>query len=349
MNKKIGVIGHLGMKKEFCDGQTVKTKNLVGLLENVGKFSVFRVDTYLFRINKIKLLLDSLRCLLTCEHIFLLVSVNGMRFYLPFLYYVNKLTKRKIYHYVIGSELLDMVETDASLVKYLNALTVNWFEYEKGTQFLQTKGVKNASTLTNFKLIQPVYEAHPYEDTNGVYRFCTFSRVMQEKGITDAIQAVADINAEYGKKLATLDVYGPVDPGYSQVFDQLLREYKDCIQYKGVINSGSSVDALKEYYALLFPTHWAGEGVPGTIIDAFASGIPVIASDWNANSSLIENGKQGIIYPSADLTSLKEAIIWAIQERDAMNKMRFDSREAYNQYTPEAVLSVIVNEMGKPQ
>lgn len=345
MNKKVGVIGHLGMKKNFCDGQTVKTKNLVDLLENVGGFSVFRVDTHLFKVNKIKLMLDSLHCLLTCKHIFLLVSTNGMRFYLPFLYYVNKLTKRKIYHYIIGSELLDMVDRDASLVKYLNGLTANWFEYERGTQFLRSKGVKNASTLTNFKMIQPVTEAYPYENADGVYRFCTFSRVMEEKGITDAITAIADINAQYGRKIATLDVYGPVAPDYSQTFDRLLQENKEHTQYKGIINSANSVESLKDYYALLFPTRWAGEGVPGTIIDAFASGLPVIATDWNANSSLIQNGKQGIIYPSMDLNSLKEAVIWGIQNRDAMNKMRFDSREEYNRYTPDAVFRVIKTEM----
>lgn len=34
---------------------------------------------------------------------------------------------------------------------------------------------------------------------NAPFRFCTFSRVMKEKGIEDAIEAIRDINSERGK------------------------------------------------------------------------------------------------------------------------------------------------------
>ena len=103
-----------------------------------------------------------------------------------FLYYLNKITHRRIYHYIIGSELLEMVAKNPKFVKYLNALDANWFEYDSGTRYLESQGVTNVTTLPNFKVIQPVENAMPYNAENGVFRYCTFSRVMEEKGITDA-------------------------------------------------------------------------------------------------------------------------------------------------------------------
>lgn len=341
---KVGVIGHLGGPEHFVDGQTVKTKNLVMLLENAG-FHIVKADTYFNKVNKFRLLMDTMACLARCRHIFLLVSEGGMGFYLPFLYYLNKVTKRHIYHYVIGSELLAMVEKNEKLVKYLNALDANWFEYESGTQYLKSKGVTNVSTLPNFKLITPVPEAGTYGAEDGVYRFCTFSRVMEEKGITDAIVAVRDINAKQGRLVAALDIYGPVEPKYKAELERLLRENQSCVSYKGVADSTQSVQILKEYYALLFPTRWAGEGVPGTVIDAYAAGIPVIASDWNANREIIQHNRQGLLYPNDAMPTLRDAVSWSLEHPEEMARMRLGSRNEFTRYMPETILQVILDEM----
>lgn len=347
MKAKIAVIGHFGGKKQFFDGQTVKTKNVTKLLETYLKTPIIPVDTYFFKTNKLKLLLDSLLCLLRCDHVFLMVSDRGMQFYLPFLFFINKITKRHIYHYIIGSKLLSLVEENEKLVKYLNVMKVNWFEYESGTQFLREKGVRNAVTLANFKYLSPVTQAKNYESNNDVFHFCTFSRVMEEKGITDAIRAISSINEKFGIQVASLDIYGPVEPKYKEKFESLLQQNQDCVCYKGTVESTNSVEILKDYYALLFPTHWQGEGCPGTVIDAFAAGIPVIASDWNANKELISNGEQGVIYPNKTVTTLQDAVEWSMQHTEEMNRMRELSRREYEKYAPDAVMQVILDKMNE--
>lgn len=347
MHEKIGVIGHFGSDKEYYDGQTIKTKSLVRLLETCDGVSIKIVDTYFFKTGKMKLLLDTISCLFSCNHIFLLVSENGMKFYLPFLYFCNLFARKNIYHYIIGSSLLELVSSNKKYVKYLNAMTVNWFEYEAGTMYLQRQGVRNAETLANFKMIIPVKETQKYVDINGGYKFCTFSRVMEEKGITDAIQAICEINKENKSIVATLDIYGPLDAKYQAEFERLLKNSQHCVAYKGVVESNNSVEVIKNYYALLFPTRWKGEGVPGTVIDAFAAGIPVIASDWNVNKEIVQNGKQGIIYPNESLTDLKSAIWWSIQNIQKMDEMRVFSREEYINYMPDTILQIILEKMKK--
>jgi glycosyltransferase involved in cell wall biosynthesis len=60
-----------------------------------------------------------------------------------------------------------------------------------------------------------------------------------------------------------------------------------------------SVEVLKEYFSLLFPTYYEGEGFAGTLIDAYSAGVPVIATDWRYNAELI-NQNTGYVYPTGD-------------------------------------------------
>lgn len=345
--KKIAIIGHFDEKGKYCDGQTVKTMNLTNLLTDCSDISIMRVDTHYVRSNKFKLLFHTLKAVIACKHIFLLVSVNGMKFYLPFFHYLSKVKHCNVYHYIIGSELLEMVKVNPKLVKYLNSLTINWFEYDSGTEYLQSQGVVNVSTLPNFKILSPVEEPIVCNQNSGVFRFCTFSRVMEEKGITEAIEAVSAINHEKGRICATLDIYGQIEPCYQTKLNELLSTNPTCVAYKGVVDSQKSVDILKNYYALLFPTKWVGEGFPGTIVDAFAAGIPVIASDWNANKEIVHNDEQGIIYPNDKVQTLKEAIEYSLKETKTMAEMRKKSREEFERYAPDGVLRVILKTMNE--
>ena len=65
---------------------------------------------------------------------------------------------------------------------------------------------------------------------------------------------------------------------------------------------------LAKYDAMLFPTYWHGEGFPGIIIDAFVSGLPVIATDWSLNADIIEDGKTGVILKENTVEALAEAM-----------------------------------------
>lgn len=46
-------------------------------------------------------------------------------------------------------------------------------------------------------------------------RVCTFSRILKEKGIEDAIKAVKLVNDELGRDVFLLDIFGEVDNAQS--------------------------------------------------------------------------------------------------------------------------------------
>lgn len=97
---------------------------------------------------------------------------------------------------------------------------------------------------------------------------------MKEKGIEDIIHAVEDINEKYGSKKFALDIYGQIDEGYRDSFESMIKKFPDYIRYCGTVPFDKSTEALKNYFALVFPTRFYTEGIPGTIIDAYASRCP---------------------------------------------------------------------------
>lgn len=140
---------------------------------------------------------------------------------------------------------------------------------------------------------------------------------MKEKGIEDAIEAIRDINSERGKKIVTLDIYGPAEESYLNHLKEILKD-DDVCAYKGVVLANESVEALKDYYALLFPTHWKHEGIPGTIIDALSAGVPIIARRWQYCGEMIDDKKTGLVYDFEEPDLLRTRIEYAIEHQDEM-------------------------------
>ena len=96
----------------------------------------------------------------------------------------------------------------------------------------------------------------------------------------------------------------PFKEDYKEHFLQIIDDVPKYIQYKGITESNLSSAILKDYYFLLFPTYYPGEGFAGTLIDAFSSGLPVIATDWMYNSEIIKNGFNGYLFSPNNLDEL---------------------------------------------
>ena len=107
-----------------------------------------------------------------------------------------------------------------------------------------------------------------------------------------------------------------------------------------------SDEVIKDYFALLFPTFWKGEGFPGTIVDAFSAGLPVIASDWNYNSEIVKNKINGILYPNDEMDDLYQAMKWMIDNNNIITSMKKNCIETACRYQPDEYICKIVKFIG---
>lgn len=92
---------------------------------------------------------------------------------------------------------------------------------------------------------------------------------------------------------------------------------------------------MKSARALVFPSVWY-EGFPMVIAEAYAAGLPVIASDLGSMSSLVEHGRTGLHFRPGDLEDLAKKIERALKHPSQLAMMREEARAEFEaKYTAE--------------
>lgn len=304
------------------------------------------MDTYEYKKHPVRTLLRSAACLWKNESVILLVSANGESFYLPFLYYLNKIFRKKIYRRGIGGALVSDVKKHPKWIKYLNSFEVNWVQGKQQTRDLKRMGVLNAEEIGNFRNDRLKYPKDMENFHKTPYPFVTFGRVMKEKGAGLAMEAVAQVNRKKGFQAAVLDIYGPIEADFENEFRNLLKQCGSFVQYKGILPAEQSTRVLSCYYMHLFPSTWRGEGVAGSLADALSAGVPSISSDWNLNDTVIKDGYSGFCYDYRKPELLKEKILYAIEHPGEINAMRQNCLSAARRFSPDAVMGTVVSRMG---
>ncbi|ABN53541.1 MAG TPA: glycosyl transferase family 1 [Hungateiclostridium thermocellum] len=331
---KVGICGHFGGNHNFLDGQTIKVKSLTeAIKDNIGEHNVLCVDTYNWKKRPIRLLRKCFRLARKCKNIVILPAQNGIKVLVPLFSLINKLFGRKLFYVVIGGWLPTFLKNYKWLVSWLHHMDGIFVETASMSEKLIEFGLKNVLVMPNFRQLR-IVDINELQDTHALpYKLCTFSRVLKEKGIEDAINAVIKVNTDCGREVCTLDIYGQIDEKYKDAFWAIMSNVPAYIKYKGEAPYEKAVDVLKDYYLMLFPTYYEGEGFAGTIIDAFASGLPVIASDWRYNSEIVQDYKTGRIFRTKDIKELAEIILYCLEHGDEVMEMKKNCIEEARKYT----------------
>lgn len=333
------VVGNFGDAQGLTDGQRIKTLELYrALVDAYGEAQVSRVN--LQGKHRVVLSFRLLLSLMRCRNLIVLVSRNGRRTVIPLLVVMNRLFHRRIFHSLIASTTHETLAQFPGLVKYYQRLSGNWTETTRELELLRAQGLRNVCVVKNFKRLPILKEEALVYRTQEPFRFCTFSRIEARKGIAEAAEAVRTVNARFGRTVCTLDIYGKVEPGYADEFQALLARFGDAVRYRGVVPFDRSVETLKQYYMLLFPTKYYTEGIPGTVIDALSAGLPTIYARWESCGDVLSDAL-GIGYPFDDAAALTDAVEAAVRDPARINAMKPACLEAARQYSPEQVLRQI--------
>lgn len=342
---KLCICGHFAFGQQRTNGQTVKTANLYEALQS--RFDVVPIDTYHWKRHPFRLLFRLMAAERHCDAIIMLPAHNGVRVFSRLFVTLNKVFRKRLFYDVIGGWLPELTVRYPRMAACLKRFDGIWVETTAMEQALVQQGFSNITVVPNFKDLRILTPQELTYSIDKPYRLCTFSRVMKEKGIEDAVAAVRTVNEKQGETVFSLDIYGPVDEHYRERFDSLQAAFPDYIRYRGTVPAAESVETLRPYFALLFPTYYEGEGLAGTIIDAMASGVPVISSDWRYNTEIIAEGINGLIFKTHNQKSLEKRLLYASENVEAVNNMRKKCLEAAEHYTKatfeQKVLSILLN------
>jgi glycosyltransferase involved in cell wall biosynthesis len=152
-------------------------------------------------------------------------------------------------------------------------------------------------------------------------------RLVHEKGVEVLLDAWKRIGNRVPLKIIG---DGPLAPLLSKAADG-----GGGITWLGSKSLPDTHEILKEAAFLVFPSIWY-EALPRTIVDSFAVGTPVLASDVGAMSRLVADGRTGRHFRTGDPNDLAEKALWLAGQPKELAAMRSAAREEYRlKYTAE--------------
>lgn len=345
MNKKIiGIIGYFAVGLSKSGGQEVKTCSISEELCRIyGKGEVEKIDTLNWRKHPVRFFVRVVLLGLKCKNVVILPAHKGIRVLAPILLAVQKCRYFKIHYAVIGGWLPSMTSTNKRLKRMLQQFDYIYVETSSMKKSMEEQNFKNIVLFPNFKHITPIEQDDISDDYEEPYRLCFFARITEEKGLSDIVDAVLWINAKYDKDVFTLDIYGPVQRGQEYWFAELRKKFGKSIQYRGVVEPDESVTVLKTYFGLVFPTHYKTEGIPGTILDAYSAGIPVISSRWDNCGDLLDEGKTGYGYELGDIEELIKCLEKVYDDPYRFISMKINCIKKAENFSPDKIVKIMTN------
>jgi len=182
--------------------------------------------------------------------------------------------KRKTIDFTLRNSDINFFETKY-LVKYFKKFNTNtfWFPNVRKKQVITTDSVYKS-------------------------KFIFVGSVNEKKGIEILCKASNLLTKKY-----TIDIYGMLDEKYTESFFDDFN-----VNYKGRLRPENVAKVMSEYDVLVLPTFWQGEGYPGVIIEALSVGLPIIATNLDGITEMLDDTMSDLINPH-DIRGLSDAIL----------------------------------------
>ena len=154
-------------------------------------------------------------------------------------------------------------------------------------------------------------------------------RLSEEKGITTLLKAWENINYP-------LKIFG------DGPLNNQLNKSQPNITFLGHQNKNLILKEMKLAKFLIFPTE-CYEGFPITILESFASALPVLASNIGAVSEIIKDKYNGILFKSGNIEDIRKKINWTLSNTNECKKIAQNAlKEFETKYSSETNYNLLI-------
>lgn len=174
--------------------------------------------------------------------------------------------------------------------------------------------------------------------------FLLIARLLSEKGLYEYVEAARRVRARWPE--ARFWLLGHLDPNPTSITAAELERW----QAEGVVEYlGETRDVrpyLRDCTVYVLPSYYR-EGIPRTLLEAMATGRPLITTDWQGCRETVLAGENGFLVPVRDSAALALAMARFLEEPDLARRMGRRSREmARERFDVRRINAVLLATMG---
>lgn len=170
--------------------------------------------------------------------------------------------------------------------------------------------------------------------------FFMASRITHFKGYGVAIEAAGKLHAADPSRTWRLRIAGEGDAEYKAVLRDSIKDagLGERVQFLGKITRDEVVQQMKTATAFISASIY-GEPFANTIIEALASGTPLIGSKAGSMEEVVTDGQEGLLYEKTDSDALASHMKWTLDHpREALEIARRGTTRVEEAFTLERVL-----------
>lgn len=177
----------------------------------------------------------------------------------------------------------------------------------------------NKTVLINGSGVNMIKFAAKPMPKNPVFLFV--GRIIRDKGVIEYIEAAEIVKLKYPR--VKIQIVGYFDTNPTAIKKEEIQPYIDngIIEYLG---SASDVRPfLEKCFVFVLPSYH--EGTPKSVLEAMATGRPIITTDAPGCRETVIDGINGFLVPVKNSEVLAEKMIWMIEHREEAEKMGQES------------------------
>ncbi|MDO6425536.1 glycosyltransferase family 4 protein [Thalassotalea sp. 1_MG-2023] len=187
-----------------------------------------------------------------------------------------------------------------------------------------------------------VFDFHPLPQ--GKTTFLLIARLLGDKGIREYVAAAKYVKQCYAD--VCIQLLGPFDPSPDGISPSELAQWQD----DGLISYLGEQKDVKPYlqncHVYVLPSYH--EGLPRTVLEAMATGRPILTTNVCGCKDTVIDNKNGVIVPAKNVQQLAEAMLWFVENPNEWLQMGKASREFAEKYFDvRSVNTAIINIMFK--
>ncbi len=211
---------------------------------------------------------------------------------------------------------------------------VRWVWREASHVVTNSKGLRDlaatSAPMQPFSHIPNGVDTHFYtpgartdEDRRTVFRILCAARLSRRKGFADAITAFAALADDYPH--ATLTIAGGEGNATAELKAQAAQT--DCAQriiFTGLYTKEESPDMYRAADVFVMPSY--NEGMSNNVLEALASGLPIVMTPTGGSHETVQDGDNGFVVPMHDPAAIATALRRLMDEEGLCARMGAASR-----------------------
>lgn len=221
-----------------------------------------------------------------------------------------------------------------------------FFQNEYNQKFMKNLGCIHGKTRllpgSGVNITEHAYTPYPDEETE--IRILDVMRVMRDKGVNELLTTAPVIHAEFPQ--AIFEIAGAYEPESRAEYEPMIKDLQDkgILRYYGYREDIQQI--MENSHIIINPSYH--EGMSNVLLEAAATGRPVVASDISGCKETFQNGITGIGCEARNSESLLQALRKILKKSadDRAQMGKAGRAHVEQRFNREMVVAIYLEEIG---